>query len=147
MPLLKRDAERCLNLLWECRALAEAEGNHQVYEKAISSLHAYLTDILPASSPCVRVKAEDGVVEIFPDQNAQIQTIKIYLDKDEKLGMVLDCIDVNGWSENASAASPIVISMLRPNFAAAKDSRLARGDQIVSINGHSLSKVSLQRAK
>lgn len=143
MPLSKRDAERCLLLLWDYMSLAEAPEERQAYEKAISSLHAYLTDILPASLPCFK----DGVMEIFPDQDANTQRIVLSVFPEEKLGIGLDSVDVDGWSESAIAISPIVVSLLIPNSIAAKDGRLARGDQILSINDHSLSQVSLQRAR
>ena len=143
MPISRSNADRCLQLLWEYGSHAQAPEQVQAYREVISSLHAYVTDVLPATLPCVRAQAQHGVVEIFPDQDARVQDVDLSVDEGEKLGIVLDCIDVNG----ASTASPIAITLLRPNCVAARDGRLARGDQVVSINGHSLSQVSLQRAR
>ena len=84
-------------------------------------------------------------MEIFTHQDTRSQDIEIFLEQGEKLGIELDSIDVTPGS--VSTASPIAVSLLRPNGAAAKDGRIARGDQVVYINGHSLSQVSLQRAR
>lgn len=145
MSLTKRNADRCLHLLWEYRSQTESPERRQAYEQAIASLHAYLTDVLPATLPCVRATAEHGVIELFQDQEARAQDVNLLLDEGEKLGIVLDRIDVNEWS--AGGVSPIAIALLKPASAAAKDNRLARGDQVLSINGHLLSQVSLQRAR
>ena len=145
MPLSKRDAEKCLNLLWDYLPLSEAEDERRAYGSAISSLHAYLTDVLPASQPCVRARYPDGVVEILLGDHAECERkVDLYLSEGEKLGLVLDRVDVFG---EGDAASPIVISLLKPSGAAAKDGRLSRGDQILQVNGYSLAKVSLQRAQ
>lgn len=145
MPLSRLGADKCLQLLWECKSRAEAPEQLQAYQHAISSLHAYLTDVLPATLPCVRAQAKHGVVEIFTHQDTCTQEIEIFLQQGEKLGIELDSIDVI--PSSVGTASPIVITLLRPNGAAAKDGRIARGDQVLSINNHSLSKVSLQRAR
>ena len=144
MSLTKRNADRCLHLLWEYRSHSESPEQRQAYEQAISSLHAYLTDVLPATLPCVRATAEHGVIELFQDQEARAQDVNLLLDEGEKLGIVLDRIDVNEWS---GGGSPIAIALIKPASAAAKENRLARGDQILCINGHVLSQVSLQRAR
>lgn len=144
MPISRSNADRCLRLLWEYGCQVQAPEQVLAYRQAISSVHAYLTDVLPAALPCVRAQAQHGVVEIFPDQNARVQDIDLSMDEGEKLGIVLDCIDVDG---SVSTASPIVVALLRPHSVAAKDGRLARGDQVISINGHTLSQVSLQRAR
>lgn len=144
MSLSRCNVERCLHLLWEYSSQTDVPEQLQAYGQAISGLHAYLTDVLPATLPCVRAKAQHGVVEIFPDEGARAQEVELYLEDGDKLGIVLDCIDVNG---AVSTASPIAIALIRPNSAAAKDNRLARGDQVLCIGGHSLSKVSLQRAR
>jgi len=145
MPLSKKDAEKCLHLLWDYLPLSEAEEERRAYSSAISSLHAFLTDVLPASQPCVRARYPDGVIEILlGDQTEREQKVDLYLNEGDKLGLVLDCVDVFG---EGDAASPIVVSLLRPSGVAAKDRRLSRGDQILQVNGYSLAKVSLQRAQ
>ena len=144
MPLSRSNADRCIQLLWEYKCHAQDSEQLQAYGQAISSLHVYLTDVLPATLPCVRAQSDHGMMEIFPDQDARVQDVDLSMEEGEKLGIVLDCIDVTG---SVSTASPIVIALLRPHSVAARDGRLARGDQIVSINGHTLSQVSLQRAR
>ncbi len=144
MPLLKHDAERCLHLLWEYRSLTKDSGKLKAYDSAISGLHAYLSDILPATLPCVKARAKDGIVELFRDQDARVNDFTLDLCDGDKLGLRLDSVDVN---ESGSSSSPIVIMGIGPNSAATRDGRLARGDQVISINGHSMAKVSLQRAQ
>jgi hypothetical protein len=143
MSLTKLNADRCLHLLWECRSRTEAAGQRQAYEQAISSLHAYLTDVLPATLPCVRANAEHGIIELFQDE-ARAQEVHFLLEEGDKLGIVLDKINVN---TGVNTASPIAIALIKPSSVAAKDNRLARGDQVLCINSHFLSQVSLQRAR
>lgn len=147
MSLTKRNVDRCLHLLWDCRSHTEASEQRQAYEQAISSLHAYLTDVLPATLPCVRANADPGVLELFQDEDARAQDVNLLLEEGDKLGVVLDRINVNEWSGGVSTASPIAIALIKPNSVAAKDNRLARGDQVLCINGHLLTQVSLQRAR
>ena len=63
MPLLRQDAERGLSLLWEFLPVAYASECTQGFSQAISGLHLFLTDVLPASQPCIRAKVE--VSEFF----------------------------------------------------------------------------------
>lgn len=147
MSLTKRNADRCLHLLWEYRSHAEAPEQRQAYEQAISSLHAYLTDVLPATLPCVRANAEHGVIELFQDEEARAQDVNLLLEEGDKLGVVLDKINVSEQCGGVSTASPIAIALIKPHCVAAKDNRLARGDQVIRINDHPLSQVSLQRAR
>jgi len=56
MPMHRRDAERSLNLLWEFMSIVENSESTKVYSQAISSLHLFLTDVLPASQPCLRAR-------------------------------------------------------------------------------------------
>lgn len=58
MPLLRRDAERGLSLLWEFMSEAKDPKSRDAYGKAISGLHVYLTDMLPASRPFLRARVE-----------------------------------------------------------------------------------------
>ncbi len=60
MPLNRQDAERALNLLWELLSEASSSESEStpVFNQAISSLHLFLSDILPASQPCIRAKVK-----------------------------------------------------------------------------------------
>ena len=153
MPLDREDAERALQLLWELflnRAENDDLGQENAYKELISGLQVYLTDVLPASLPCLRVKGADGlIVEIQQEPNARPQTIDLHCSQREQLGIVLDRVNINGgWGgANSNQISPIMVSLITPNSAAAKDGRLARGDQLLEINGHPLSQSSLERAR
>lgn len=148
MPLQKEDAERALHLFWEFFDSSNAD-DLQAYKEAISGLQVYLTDVLPASLPCLIAKGADGlIVEIQPNQNARPQVIELYCSLGEKLGLVLDKVNLNGrWLGAGDRISPIMISLITPGSAAAKDGRLARGDQLLEIDGHPLSQCSLERAR
>ena len=137
MSFVKQDAERCLNLLREYYSLTGDPQDRLAYERAFSNLRGYLTDET-TSLPC---QAKDG------HQDERIRTVELLLQKEERLGIILESLDANGWSTRYCSSKPTVISILHPRGAAAKDGRLARGDLVLSINGHSLSQVSLQRAK
>ena len=157
MPLDREDAERALQLLWELfleRAENDDLDQENAYKEVISGLQVYLTDVLPASLPCLRAKGADGlVIEIQQEPNARPQTIDLHCSQREQLGIVLDRVNINGrWWSGASAGSsdqisPIMVSLITPGSAAAKDGRLARGDQLLEIDGHPLSQCSLERAR
>ena len=156
MPLDREDAERALQLLWELflnRAENDDLGQENAYKELISGLQVYLTDVLPASLPCLLVKGADGlIIEIQQEPNARPQTIDLYCSEREQLGIVLDRVNINGgWGggggANSNQISPIMVSLITPNSAAAKDGRMARGDQLLEINGHPLSQSSLERAR
>ena len=148
MPLQKEDAERALQLFWEFVDASDGD-DLQAYKEAISGLQVYLTDVLPASLPCLRVKGADGlIVEIQPHHGACSQTVDLYCSDGERLGLVLDKVNLNGrWWGGSDQISPIMISLITPGSAAAKDGRLARGDQLLEIDGHPLSQCSLERAR
>ena len=148
MPLQKEDAERALQLFWEFFDASNTD-DLQAYKEAISGLQVYLTDVLPASLPCLRVKGTDGlIVEIQPHHDARPQIVDLYCSDGERLGLVLDKVNINGrWWEGSDQISPIMISLITPGSAAAKDGRLARGDQLLEIDGHPLSQCSLERAR
>ena len=155
MPLDRQDAERALQLLWELfleRAENDDLDQENAYKEIISGLQVYLTDVLPASLPCLRAKGADGlIIEILQEPNARPQTIDLHCSKGEQLGIVLDRVNVNGrwWSDSAGSnqISPIMVTLITPGSAAAKDGRLARGDQLLEIDGHPLSRCSLERAR
>lgn len=148
----KEEAERALQLLWEFMGSADIDDLDRyqaLYRDVISGLHVYLTDILPASLPCLRARGTDGrVVEIPLEPNARSQSIDLYCNQGEKLGIVLDKVNLNGtWLSAGNQVSPIMVSLINHGSAAAKDGRLARGDQLLEIDGHPLSQCSLERAR
>ena len=143
MPIGRKDAERGLELLWEFRSKTDDPIQRSAYEQAIASLHAFLTDVLPASQPCIRTKVKDGFLELHPTQEAPVQVFELKCVGNEKIGLCLD--RVNGWG--ADEVSSIVISLVKPGSVAARDSTLKRGDQVIELNGHSLAQVSLERAR
>ncbi len=157
MPLDREDAERALQLLWELfleRAENDDLGQENAYKEVIAGLQVYLTDVLPASLPCLRVKGADGlIVEIQQEPNVRPQTIVLHCSQREHIGIVLDRVNINGgwWGGSASTSSdqisPIMVSLITPTSAAAKDGRLSRGDQLLEIDGHPLSQCSLERAR
>lgn len=143
MPIGRKDAERGLELLWEFRSKTDDPIQRSAYEQAIASLHAFLSDVLPASQPCIRAKVKDGFLELHPAEEAPVQVFELKCVDNEKIGLCLD--RVNGWG--ADEVSSIVISLVKPGSVAARDSTLKRGDQVIELNGHSLAQVSLERAR
>ena len=143
MPIGRKDAERGLELLWEFRSRTDDPIQRSAYEQAIASLQAFLTDVLPASQPCIRTKVKDRFLELHPTQEAPVQVFELKCVGNEKIGLCLD--RVNGWGANE--VSSIVISLVKPGSVAARDSTLKRGDQVIELNGHSLAQVSLERAR
>lgn len=150
MPLGKKQAERSLELLWEFMNAAEDPEQRSAYEQAIQSLHVYLTDVLPASQPCVRAKVKDGFVEIPRKEDEPVKIVELVCGEEEALGVSLDSVNAvssaGDWG-TSPVLSPIVVSLVKPSSVAARDGRLRRGDQVLEINGHSLAQVSLERAR
>ena len=132
MALNQNDLHRSIQLLSDfCRATEDA-AQRRAYTQAISILHTYLKDILPAYQSVhggVAASAGEHVVEI-------------------------DCSGVSGGQGGVSLNtlttaqySPIVISALKPSLSAVKNRSLRRGDQVIAINNHSLAKASIERAR
>lgn len=142
MPIGRAQAERCLKLLWEFRSRAEDAEQRSSYENAISILHAYLTDILPAVWPHLVAKTKRGLVEIVQKDDAPTRHVELRCDAGQTLGVRLDCLR----EYVGDGVSPILVSYVRPGSAAAKEGMLRRGDQVLAINEHSLVNASLSRA-
>ncbi len=150
MPIGRKEAERSLELLWEFMGAAEDPQQRSAYEQAIQSFHVYLTDVLPASQPCVRAKVKDGFVELPRKEDEPVKLVEINCDEGATLGVSLDSVNVVSPSSDwggSQALSPIVVSWVKPSSAAAREGTLHRGDQVLQINGQSLAQVSLDRAR
>ena len=150
MPLGRGEAERSLSLLWEFVRETEDPELRSAYGKAISSLHSYLTDVLPACQPSLLAKGKDGPVEIHPKEDAPIRIVELLGGKEERLGLGLDSVSAansNSSEGSYGGISPIVISQVKSGGIAARNGSLNRGDQLLEINGHSLAHVSLERAR
>ena len=142
MPIGRAQAERCLKLLWEFRSQAEDAEQRSSYENAISILHAYLTDILPAVWPHLVAKTKNGLVEIAQKGDVPIRHVELRCEAGQKLGVRLDCLK----EYIGEGVSPILVSYVQPGSAAAKEGMLQKGDQVLEINDHSLVNASLNRA-
>ena len=146
MPLGRSDADRGLDLLWEFHREAEGEEERAAYAEAISSLHSYLTDLLPASQPLLRARAKEGFIDVRPPHETPVQSVVLHCDAGERLGLSIDCVSVSKWG-NSSDVSPYVVSLLKPGSAADREGSLRRGDQLVEVDGRPLAHVSLERAR
>ena len=62
-------------------------------------------------------------------------------------GLVLENKDSGSPSRTRSALGNIRIAALSPGSRAKQDGKLAVGDRVLEINGHDLSKASLERAR
>ena len=56
MPLVNKDAERGLELMWEFVDKTDDPRQKSAYKQAISCLHCFVTDVIPASQPHMRTK-------------------------------------------------------------------------------------------
>ena len=77
MPLRRGEAERSLSLLWEFAQKTEDPELRSAYGKAISSLHSYLTDVLPACQPALLAHGKNGPVEIHPKDDVPIKVVEL----------------------------------------------------------------------
>lgn len=145
MPLGRKDADRGLDLLWEFHDKAENDEQRAAYADAISSIHSYLTDLLPATQPSLRAKVKKGYLEIRPRLEAPLRTVQLHWGEGERMGLSIDSVSVSEW--NSCKVSPVVVSLVTPGSAADKEGSLQRGDQLVEIDGRPLAQVSLERAR
>ena len=147
MPLGRSDADRGLDLLWEFHREAQDEAERAAYAEAISSLHSYLTDLLPASQPTLRARAgRDGFVDVHPRQEAPARSVEIRCREGERLGLFIDYVSVSKLG-GGGGVSPVVVSLVRPGSAAEREGSLSRGDQLLEVDGRPLAHVSLERAR
>ena len=146
MPLVRKDADRGLELLWEFHNEAEDDGQRAAYVEAISSLHSYLTDLLPAGQPSLRAKVKGGFVELYPHHETPVKCVQLNCGDGDKLGVFIDSVCV---SESASSGeiSPFVVTHIIPGSAADREGSLRRGDQLVEVDSRPLTHVSLERAR
>ena len=128
MPLSVTDAERTLKLLWEFKQYAEDEDSDASLNAAISLLTGYCTEILP-------VITNNGV-------NSASAVVELECSPGEKLGICLDAVTPPLYTH-----SLIMISLIKPASVSDKSGLLKAGDQIVKINGHSLTGATLRRAR
>lgn len=128
MPLSITDAERTLNLLWEFKQYVEDEESDASLNAAISLLTGYCTEILP-------VIAKNGV-------DSRSAVVELECNLDERLGICLDEVTLP-----LCAYSLIMISLIKPASVSDKSGLLKAGDQVLKINGRSLSGATLRRAR
>lgn len=128
MPLSITDAERTLNLLWEFKQHVEDEESDTSLNSAISLLTGYCTEILP-------VITKNGV-------NSRSAVVELECSPGEKLGICLDAVTLP-----LCSYSVIMISLIKPASVSDKSGLLKAGDQVLKINGHSLSGATLRRAR
>lgn len=64
-----------------------------------------------------------------------------------KFGVVLENRDTGSPSRTRSTLGNIRIAEISPDSAAKRDGRLEVGDRVLEINGHDLSRASLERAR
>ena len=149
MPLEKREAIKALNVLWQLRdKLNEEVTDEDTYlaiekeddtlVKAISILHCYITDIIPAIS--LKLQAETDVqFNISPE--AFVQTIEINCKTTRDPGLSL----VGNTSKNGKVY--YCISHVEKGTVLDKTGIFKRGDIIIDINNRPLSRVSLDKAQ
>lgn len=128
MPLSVTDAERTLNLFWEFKQYVEDEDSDASLNAAISLLTGYCTEILP-----VITKNE---------VNSGSSVVELECSPGEKLGICLDAV-----TPPFCYQSLIMISLIKPASVSDKSGLLKAGDQVIKINGRSLTGATLRRAR
>lgn len=149
MPLKKRDAERLLGLLWDFRSTAdedeECSSDNAVFGKAISMLHAYLTDVLPATQRKVKITLAQETIEVTIAPQLDVQLVEMACKANRELGIHLQSLD--GLAGAQDSFCHVFISRLDRGSVAEREGVLKRGDIVVEVNKRSLMHVSLDRAR
>ena len=150
MPLKKGDAERMLRLLWEFRGIAdeneERSGDNAAFRQAISMLHAYLTDVLPATQRRVKILLDHKALEVTIAPQLDLQWVEMDCKaKNRELGIHLQSLD--GLVRAQDNFCPVYISRMDRASVADREGVLKRGDIVVEVNQRSLMHGSLDRAR
>ena len=149
MPLKKTDAERMLRLLWEFRSIAdeneEWSGDCAAFRKAISMLHAYLTDVLPATQRQVKIHLAQRTIEVTIAPQLDLQWVEMDCKANRELGIQLQSLD--GLVRAQDNFCPVYISGMERASVAEREGVLKRGDIVVEVNQRSLMHVSLDQAR
>jgi len=138
MPLSIADAERTLSLLWEFKQYVEEEESDIALNTAISLMTGFCSEILPAVSRCRACSQSAGAA-------SRSNVVELECNPAERLGI---CLDVATPQHSAAYSQTLImISLVKPGSVAHKSGLLNAGDQVLKINGHSLTWASLRRAR
>lgn len=145
----KRDAERALEILWQLRLqLGKNNGEPPLKEdailsKPISMLQCYLTDVLPATHPRRKLPLDTNIrVEISSD--ARIQLVEMDYTQASSGGNI--GLSLLNYTTYEGRQNYCVSHVEKGSFMEHQD-LFKRGDIILSINKHYLSRVSPEKAK
>ena len=172
MPMLREDAERSLRVLYDVRSLNNTSSNDEeklAVEQAIAILEAHLSS-LPSTSNRLGSEASDDSkrpAEFWSRYNStrrspvleegrSISVLEFASVPTEGLGINLVEEDrgVPGIHSRPSSpngfpnvASSVAVGSIDPGSVAELDGRLRSGDLLLEVNGHTLAKVSVERAR
>ena len=149
MPLKRREAEKLLDLLWECRLAAEESSEKDqwgqledkdevAFSKAISILHCYVTDILPSVQPTLQLP--DSSIEVSVCQDAVTQELEIPCNTTRDPGLVLE-------SYTSAGNRLVFVSRVEKGTICDSAGVFKRGDILLQINNRSVAHLSVDKAR
>ena len=160
MPLKSKDAEKLLGMLWDVKIenlrLKEEAGGHAILPKeehtltkAISMLHCFITDIAPSfHSPLTTSPQDlysdisyDGAIQVL-NEEAEVQHIEFSCATTRDPGLQFE-----SFNNPLSNSQVIYISHIDIGTVADRVEIFKRGDVVLEINGRSLARVSIDRAR
>lgn len=142
-----RDAEKLLKLLWDAKIkhLKSKEDDDKglllpeeesALSQAISMLHCLITDVIPSFS------ADHAALQVMSDE-AEIQHVEFLCTTTRDPGLHFE-----SFSNAAMSSSTVIyISYIEKGTVADRVEIFKRGDIVLEVNGHSLARVSVERAR
>ena len=146
MPLNKSDAERALDTLWHLRSHTEEVEEldflpveDAAFSKAISILHCYLTDVLPIVHPSIKYP-EDNNIQVTINSEADLQQVEVICSTNRDPGLTL-------LNYSIQSHHYYFISQIEKGTVADRAGIFKRGDVILDINNHNLSRVTPEKTR
>lgn len=159
MPISEENAERCLQLLQECRSTTNQNNPLQgEILKTFNVLTTFINNLLPSgdlkpsnNGPIVQQDGRDKEeIFVFTFQTAPKSVLEF--------GIQLAQAGNRGGSFTSPGALPsnlpekrsvgnIKISVLPPNGYAYQDGKLKAGDELLEISGYLMERCSVERAR
>ena len=159
MPLSSKDAERLLDILWDAKIknLQKKEekgeeygiqsGQEKALSNAISMLHCFVTDIAPTYNPANLLHNSAGYYAALQVLNgeADVQDVEILCSTTRDPGMHFECFTApDGW---IGTNRVVYVSHIEKGTVADRAEIFRIGDVVLTINGHSLTRVSLEKIR
>lgn len=158
MPLRSKDAEKLLQILWDAKIKGlqqKDEESNEIFQPseekalstAISMLHCFVTDVAPSfnrhySTHLQNTFSNSVALQVLSGQ-AEVQYVEFVCSTTRDPGILFE-----SYSNPLTQSTMIIyVSHVETGTIADNVGIFERGDIILEINGHSLARVAVERAR